>query len=91
MPLGCALSRSACSRLVSRLDIRCVWRGDGVCFVVWGLSRGVVLRGFAGRLTVSLGGSFPAVRGAGSFSWFFHMELSGGLFVRSDAEAKRFI
>lgn len=51
----------------------------------------MVLRGFAGRLTVSLGGSFPAVRGAGSFSWFFHMELSGGLFVRSDAEAKRFI
>ena len=51
----------------------------------------MVLRGWRGRLVVSLGGSVPAVRGAGRFSWFFHMELLGGLFVRSDAEEKGFI
>lgn len=75
----------------SRLDIQAGGRGGDVCFVVCGLSRGVVLRGWRGVLLFPLGGSFPTVREAGRFGWFFHMELLGGLFVRSDAEAKRFI
>lgn len=42
----------------------------------------MALRGLAGSsCRFLLGGSFLAVRGAGRFGWFFHMELLGGLFV----------
>lgn len=51
-----------------------VGRGDYVCPVALACS-------MAGRSIVSLGGSFLAVRGAGRFGRFFHMELLGGLFV----------
>lgn len=52
--------------------------------------RGVAWVG-GGVLPFRLAARFSAVRGAGRFGWFFYMELLGGLFVRSDAEAKRFI
>lgn len=59
------------------------WSGDYP--VAWCCGDGGVV------LSFRLAARFLSVRGAGSFSWFFHMELLGGLFVRSNAEAKRFI
>ena len=44
------------------------------------LSRSVVLLGWWGVLPFRLTARFLSVRGAGRFGWFFHMELSGGLF-----------
>ena len=41
--------------------------------------RGVALVGGV-VLSFRLAVRFLSVRGAGSFSWFFHMELLGGLF-----------
>ena len=68
------------------------WCGETVLVSWCGCSfRGVALLGWRGVLPFRLASRSLSVRWAGRFGWFFHMELLGGLFVRSDAEAKRFI
>ena len=81
LPWCCALLLSVCSRLVSRLVLRAVWRGGCACSVVWGFVpwRGVAWVGGA-SCRFCLASRSLSVRGEGRFGWFFHMELSGGLF-----------
>lgn len=52
----------------------CLFRGVGAHSVAW---RCV---GWRGVLPFRLAGRSLSVRGEGRFGWFFHMELSGGLF-----------
>ena len=56
---------------------RAVGRGGGACSVVWGIVPWRGVAGMAGCPVVPLGGSFPTVRGAGRFGWFFHVEIIG--------------
>lgn len=68
------------SRLPSRYSGRGAWRRlfrwADVCPVAW------CCVGWLGVLSFRLAARFSAVRGAGRFSWFFHVEIIGGGVVR---------
>lgn len=71
----CALLLSVCSRLVSRLVLRAVWRGG--CASPAALACPVAWRcvGWRGVLPFRFSSRSLSVRGEGRFGWFFHMEL----------------
>lgn len=83
LPVGGALSLSACSRPVALVSLfRAVGRGGGACSVVWGI---VPWRGVAWMagcfVAFCLAARFLRCAGRGVLGGFFMWKLSGGLFV----------
>lgn len=77
VPRGCALSLFACSRLVPRLVLRAVVRGNGACLMVWVFVPWRGVAGMAGCLAVSLGVSFPVGALGGAFWLVFSYGIIG--------------